>query len=169
MGTPSVVRAIAVALLFAGLQAQAQSTVYRWVDKDGKVQFSDAPPPADARNASSRTLGGGVVEEGQVPYATQIATQRNPVTLYASPDCGELCALGRELLAKRGVPFSEKDAKAREVADELKQLVGVVQVPVLKVGANPVKGFSEELWNGALDQAGYAPSRLPGQPAARTR
>jgi hypothetical protein len=35
-----------VALLFAALDAQAQQTVYKWVDKDGKVQFSDTPPPA---------------------------------------------------------------------------------------------------------------------------
>lgn len=44
MTAPNVVRAMLVALLFSGLQAQAQSTVYRWVDKDGKVRYSDTPP-----------------------------------------------------------------------------------------------------------------------------
>ena len=36
MTAPNVVRAMLVALLFTGLQARAQSTVYRWVDKDKK-------------------------------------------------------------------------------------------------------------------------------------
>jgi hypothetical protein len=37
-------------------------------------------------------------------------------------------------------------------------------VPVLKVGPSALKGFSEELWQATLDQAGYAKTRTPGQP-----
>ena len=33
------------------------------------------------------------------------------------------------------------------------------------VGTNVVKGYGEESWQAALDQAGYARTRLPGQPA----
>jgi glutaredoxin len=156
--------AMCVALLFTALDARAQQTVYKWVDKDGKVQFSDTPPPGEVKDSTAKRMGGGYVEEGQVPYATQIASQKNPVVLYASADCGELCDQGRALLGKRGIPFSEKDAKVKEVADEVKAMIGQVQVPVLKVGANTVKGYAEELWNNALDQAGYARERLPGQP-----
>jgi glutaredoxin len=164
MGTTRILQATACAALLAcALASQAQQTVYKWVDKDGKVQFSDSPPPADAANATQKTMGGGIVTEGQTPYATQIATQRYPVTLYMSDDCGELCAQGRDYLGKRGVPFSEKNAKDKEVADELKAMIGALQVPVLKVGSNPYKGFNEELWANALDQAGYARGRLPGQ------
>jgi glutaredoxin len=164
MGTTRILQATACAALLAcALGSHAQQTIYKWVDKDGKVQFSDSPPPPDATNPTQKTLGGGTVTEGQTPYATQIATQRYPVTLYMSDDCGELCAQGREYLGKRGIPFSEKNAKDKEVADELKALIGALQVPVLKVGSNQVKGYSEELWANALDQAGYARGRLPGQ------
>lgn len=38
---------IAIAVLLAAATVTAQ--VYRWVDKDGKVQFSDQPPPNDAK------------------------------------------------------------------------------------------------------------------------
>jgi len=41
-------------------------------------------------------------------------------------------------------------------------------VPVMSVGSNPVRGFDEEQWQAALDEAGYAKSRLPGQPAPKT-
>jgi glutaredoxin len=164
MQTQRILQATALAALIAfALGSQAQQTVYKWVDKDGKVQFSDSPPPADISNATQKTMGGGTVTEGQTAYATQIASQRYPVTLYMSDDCGELCAQGREYLGKRGVPFTEKNAKDKEVADEVKAMIGALQVPVLKVGSNPIKGFSEELWANALDQAGYARGRLPGQ------
>jgi glutaredoxin len=93
-----------------------------------------------------------------------VASLRNPVTLYASDDCGELCVQGRELLTKRGVPYKEKDAKNGAVADEVREMIGALQVPVLKVGPSALKGFSEELWQAALDQAGYAKTRTPGQP-----
>jgi glutaredoxin len=156
-----IVHAAGLALAALALQAAAQQTVYKWVDKDGKVQFSDTPP---ATESTAKRMGGGYVDEGLLPYETQVAAKRNPVVLYATSDCGELCVQGRALLAKRGVPFSEKDAKTPEVAAELKQMIGATQVPVLKVGATPVKGYAEELWQDALDKAGYAKSRLPGQP-----
>lgn len=157
----------ALAVLAAGL-AQAQSTVYRWVDKDGKVQFSDSPPPADAKAATERRMGGGYVDESQLPYATQVAARRHPVTMYTSNECGELCSQGRALLSKRGVPFAEKNAQANPADQEaLQKLTGGLGVPVLVVGEANVKGFDEASWNAALDRAGYARTRLPGQAGPR--
>ena len=85
--------ALAIALACASLAPQAQTTVYRWIDKDGKVQFTDTPPPKDATNATEKRMGGGYVEDSQLPYATQMAAKRHPVTLYPSSDCGDLCRL----------------------------------------------------------------------------
>ena len=162
-----VLACLVVAL--ASSAAQAQSTVYRWVDKDGKVQYSDSPPPADAKTASERRIGGGGAStEEQVPYATQMATKRNPVTLYVSSDCGEFCTQGRELLNRRGVPFSEKNAQANQADQEaLMKIAGSLSVPFLVVGESNVRGFDEGSWNAALDRAGYARTRLPGQPGPR--
>jgi len=158
---------LCVALAFAaGAQAQ---TVYKWVDKDGKVHFGDAPP-SDQDAREQRIRGGGPSSEEQMPYATQMAMKSNPVTVYTSNDCGDLCAKGRDLLAKRGVPFTEKNAeKSAEDAAKLKQLAGGFQVPVMTVGDKLVKGFSEAAWQSALDDAGYAKERLPGQPGTKTQ
>ena len=158
-----------VALAIAASAVQAQTNVHRWVDKDGKVHFSDTPPPKDAREATQKRFGGGPGDEGQMPYATQLAMKKSPVTLYTSSDCGELCAQGRELLSRRGIPFSERNAQANAAdAEALKKIVGALQVPVLMVGDNALKGYSEETWQAALDGAGYPRTRLPGQPAPRS-
>ena len=161
------IRLLCVLVVVGAAAAQAQSTVYRWVDKDGKVQFGDNPPPAE--NYTERRMGGGYVDESQLPYATQVASKRHPVTLYVSNECGDLCTQGRALLSKRGVPYAEKNAQT-SLADQeaLQKVAGALSVPFLLVGESKVKGFDSDSWNAALDSAGYARTRLPGQAGPRT-
>jgi glutaredoxin len=146
MKTTGIVLAIAGCALACA--AAAQSNVYRWVDKDGKVQFSDAPPPDDAANVTQKRMGGATGDDPQLPFATQ------------------LCSDGRALLSSRGIPFTERNAEANpEDAEKLKELAGALQVPFLTVGERRVKGFDAGNWNSALDGAGYPRTRLPGQTA----
>jgi glutaredoxin len=144
--------------------AQAQSNVYRWVDKNGKVHFSDQPPAEDAKSVSQKRFGGGYVQESSLPYATQVAAKRNPVVLYSGPKCGALCDSARELLAARGVPFRDRDVEAtKEAADAVHKMIGSYSVPVLVVGDRHLKGYDADTWQAALDGAGYPRATLPGQ------
>ncbi len=161
-----IARALLVAAAVSCLGAQAQSTLYRWVDKDGKVHFTDTPPPADAKSATQKRFGETAPDQA-LPYTTQTAMKRNPVMLWVVPNC-EPCAQGRELLADRGVPFSERDAQSNvETQRALKQLTGDLNVPVLEVGATRIRGFEAGQWNSALDAAGYPRERVYGQPPSR--
>ena len=158
--------ALAMAALVA-LAAQAQTTVYRWVDKDGKTHFSDTPPPPDARDATQKRMGSGP-DVSNLPYATQVAMQKNPVTLFSGADCGDPCTSGRSLLESRGIPFTERDAQGNPDDQEaLKKLIGALEVPLLVIGSRQIKGYEEAQWQSALDGAGYPRTRLPGQAAAR--
>jgi glutaredoxin len=171
MKSTTIVRALIAAAVLVTSGAQAQSSVYRWVDKDGKIHFSDTPPPQDAKSSSHRTLGGGYAQDSQLPYATQVAMKRNPVMVYTSTDCGDVCGRARDLLSRRGIPFTEKNVQASRVdADALRKLAGSqeVDVPFLVVGENKFKGYEEDTWNSALDTAGYPRTRLPGQVTAPT-
>ena len=153
-------------VLLAGT-AFAQTSVYKWVDKEGKTHFSDTPPPPDASNSVQKNMGGGYVDQ-DYPYAVAQAMKRNPVTLYVAPSCGEACASARELLSKRGIPFSERDAQGNANAQEaLKKLIGGLEVPVMVIGSSTIKGYEEGQWAAALDSAGYPKERLPGQAPTR--
>ncbi len=77
----SATLAAAIALVPAAADAQS---VYRWVDKNGKVHYSDQPPPEEVKNVQQKKVGGGTVEVSQLPYATQVAMQKNPVVLYGA-------------------------------------------------------------------------------------
>ena len=50
-GWPGAV--IFVTLITGFTMAMAANTMYRWIDADGNVVYSDMPPPANARNAES--------------------------------------------------------------------------------------------------------------------
>jgi glutaredoxin len=143
----------------------AAQTTYRWTGKDGRIQYSDQPPPADARNVQQKSLGGQYIEASGASWGTQKAAREFPVTLYVSPDCGTECRVGRELLEQRGVPFAEKLIRSREDADALKKLTGgELGVPVMTVGSQVQKGFEDSLWHRALDDAGYPKTAAPSRP-----
>lgn len=149
-----------LAIFLAASGAQAQQ-LYRWVDEEGRVRYSDTPPPASAKDVQKKKYSTGPA--AAVPYATQRAMRDYPVTLYTSPDCGKPCADGKALLEKRGIPYSETVVRDEGDIDRLKRATGQNQVPALVVGPDAVGGYEAGSWNAALSTAGYpANAGLPG-------
>ena len=142
-------------LLVCASIANAQE-IFRWVDKDGKVHYGDIlPPPAEVKNVQTKKLNDSVIEQDAMPFAVATAVKNNPVTLYAN-NCGEACNEAKALLARRGIPFTEKNpASDPDAATALKALVGALQVPTLTIGANTLQGYEEGGWTTALTAAGY--------------
>lgn len=154
---------LAAATLFAP-QAQAQQ-VYRIVGPDGRVTFSDKPPlDASAKVAPTVPLAsaGAGSSAASLPFELRQASSKYPVTLYTSNDCAP-CGAGRAYLSSRGIPFTEKTIGTPEDADALERLAGVRSLPLLTVGGQQIKGYSDSEWGQFLDAAGYpAKSVLPG-------
>ncbi len=149
---------VAALLLAAALPAAAQSA-YRWVDEQGRVQYSDQPPPQSIRKFEERKVQpnrGDALES----YENRKAAGSFPVTLYTGKDCGKPCDDGRALLKKRGVPFSETSIETAEQVAEFKKRFGSEPyVPALVVGRKMEAGLAEGLWHSLLDDAGYKAKR----------
>lgn len=155
----------AFALLIACAHAQP---LYRWVDKNGRVTYSQSPPPAGAaKSVQPKNLGSSVVETSTLPYAAQVAVKNFPVTLYASPDCGAPCDEGRASLQKRGIPFKEVSVTDQKGLDLLKSLSGKSQVPVIQIGSRTLSGYEAATWKNSLDEVGY-PSSIASPQRAQT-
>ncbi len=154
-----------VLLLTSAVSAQAE--LYKWVDKSGGVHYSDQAPPSDATKVERKKIGGNVIE-GQDNFALTDAVRKFPVTLYAN-ECGDPCKLARDLLTKRGIPFTQKNPEASAVdAAALKALVGGLEVPTMVLGqTSPQKGFEPAAWNAALDAAGYPSSNTKSASAEK--
>lgn len=153
---------IAVIATFTS-QISAQQ-LYRIVGPDGRVTFSDQPPPPSS-NAKVTTGRGGAFNEtassSALPFELRNVVQRFPVTLYTSKDCAP-CESGRNLLRNRGVPFTERTIESIEDSEALKRLTGDTSLPMATVGGQQMKGFSDTEWTQFLDAAGYPKaSQLP--------
>lgn len=150
-------------LALSALATLASAQQYRWVDEQGKVHYTDTPPPPSAKGAQKKNLKGNAVG-AQQSYELTKAMQESPVTLYTHPDCKDACQLARSVLNKRGVPFTEVQTFDPQGLEKLKAVSGGITVPVMVVGALVEKSVSESAFNSALDVAGYP---RPGVARAR--
>jgi glutaredoxin len=156
-----VTAAAALLLLFVGISSGAQvQQVYRYVDGEGRVVYSDKPPPANAKDAQAKRIGVNSIETSDLSFATQQAQERFPVTLFTF-SCGVVCDTAQGLLNKRGVPHTVIDVSQSDGAEKLKRLTGGLDAPALQVGEQHVLGFSESKWQSLLSDAGYPKTPPP--------
>ncbi|MEO6321044.1 MAG: glutaredoxin family protein [Polaromonas sp.] len=143
------------------LQAQQ---VYRIVGPDGKVTFSDRPPPVSASNTKTSEANlarAGSAVPASLPYELRQVALKYPVVLYTAENCAP-CGAGRSMLTSRGIPFSEKTVTTAGDTEALQRLSGETSLPFLTIGSQHLKGFSDAEWTQFLDAAAYPKSsRLP--------
>ncbi|MEK6592274.1 MAG: glutaredoxin family protein [Pseudomonadota bacterium] len=132
--------------------------LYRWVDERGRVEWRDTPPPPNAKKIEQRNISTSTIQTGEMPYSLQQAVKNFPVTLWTT-SCGETCDKARTHLARRGVPHTERNPQS-EIEDFKKIAGGGMEVPLLMVGNNRLKGYLESSWDSALDAAGYPKTAL---------
>lgn len=157
------------------LALPAHGAMYKWVDAQGRTQYSDTPPPPGAKKVEEQKIIQNTIGTAGAPYAVQDAARRNPVTVWMN-DCGDLCNRARDYLARRGVPHTVRNpALPSEQEAWKKASAGENAVPLLVVGSmQRIKGFDEEQWASALDTAGYPrtapalkPQAIPSAEAAK--
>jgi glutaredoxin len=154
-----------VLLALWGSAAATAWAQFKVVGPDGRVTYTDRPPQAEtAAKVSSLkagSTGGDNTANSTLPPELRQASQRFPVTLYTASDCAP-CDAGRQLLAQRGVPYSEKRASSEEDGQAMERITGGRTVPVLAVGSQMLRGHNPNEWANYLDAAGYPKeSRLP--------
>jgi glutaredoxin len=156
---------VLLALLATGAQA---GQMYRWTDQEGRVHYTDQPPPSTAKSAEMRKLGDKPADQG-MPFALQHAIKNYPVTLY-NADCGDVCSKATAHLNRRGVPFTDLNAREEGPAEALAKLTGGKrEVPVLLVGKQVIRGYEEGAWNSALDAAGYPTTNILPRPTKQAQ
>lgn len=152
---PSTLLVGAIALM----SLQPAWALYKVVGPDGKVTYTDRPPPNQP--AQALKADGSPAATERLPYALQQVVSRYPVVLYTGRNCAP-CDAGRQMLKARGVPFTEKTVTTAEDAKALQRTENTDGLPVLRVGTKPLQGYAHSEWVSYLDAAGYpAQSALP--------
>lgn len=152
MRTTLLFSSVATALLLA---APAAHALFKVIGPDGRVTYTDRPPLASEGRVMQVNRETGSASDPLLPAALRQVATRFPVTLYTASNCGEPCALGRNLLARRGVPYTERTAETDEEREAWVRLVGGLEAPTLRIGQQSLRGYSPVAWDETLDVAGY--------------
>ncbi len=147
------IQCLLLSIMLVCLPAQAQ---YKWIGPDGRVTYSDQPPPTNAKTGTPvpAAENAPAATASSLPYAVSRAAQNFPVTLYTIKDCSA-CDQGRNHLKSRGVPFQEKTVSTQADVDAMKKISSENNFPVLTVGNQKLTSFEPGQWNQTLDLAGY--------------
>ena len=164
-------KTLAIVTLLGLVTMAHAAQVYEWVDEKGVKQYTQQPPPPNIKNVQQKRLVTSVIETRGPSYSMQQAIKNFPVTLYITTDCGDPCKSARAHLARRGIPFTEKNPQKPEHTDSFRKLTGGgMELPLLLVGElRTLKGYLASEWDAAFDQAGYPstaePAAKPATPA----
>jgi glutaredoxin len=133
-----------VLALFLALPASAG--VYKWTDAQGRIHYTDSPPPAaQATQLRLQTYTGPA-------QVSRVVGADSGVTIYTTQWCG-VCKRAKAFLKQNGVPFREWDVEKTEYGAIKFQQLGGSGVPLITVGAQKMMGFEPtrlmEMWNTA--------------------
>jgi glutaredoxin len=132
-------------ILFTG--SSLATTLYKWVDADGKISYQDRPPPKNAKILEEREIN---VPEIVVPRIVGV-----PVVVYTVDKC-ERCDEVIAWLTNRGVPIEQRPLQEdREAQRLILDLSNGLTVPTLFIDDNFVTDTSEESMLKALRDAQY--------------
>ena len=156
-------KSFVIVVLFGLVTMAHAAQMYEWVDEKGVKQYTQQPPPPNIKNVQQKRLATSVIETRGPSYSMQQAMKNFPVTLYIT-DCGEPCKRARTHLARRGIPFTEKNPQKPEDTEHFRKLTGGgMELPLLLVGElRTLKGYFESEWDATFDQAGYPSTAEPG-------
>ena len=138
-------------LLSLFLALPASAGVYKWKDAQGRIQYSDSPPPAAQSTQLKLQSFTGPVQVSRAIGAD------SGVTIYTTEWCG-VCKRAKAFFAQNGVPFREWDIEKTEFGATKFQQLGGSGVPLITVGSEKMAGFDAgsfmEMWKKSQKKSG---------------
>jgi glutaredoxin len=131
----------------------SQAQMYKWVGPDGRVTYSDQPPPANIKKVETKSLTGRTIAT-KFPAELEKAVNTSPAVLYTTLSCAP-CDQARSFLKQRGIPFAEKTITSNEDIEKLKKETGGSQLPTLLLGTKKFLGLTTDEWQAGLTAATY--------------
>ncbi|MCP5439966.1 MAG: glutaredoxin family protein [Chromatiaceae bacterium] len=127
-------------LLFVcvALSNAAHAEIYRWVDENGKVHFSDKPSWSHSSEQVTLRIN---TYEGVTYDTSSIDVGAKKVVMYSASWCG-VCKKAKRYFAEKGVTYTEYDVEKSVEGKSAFKKLGGKGVPVILVGSRRMNGFS---------------------------
>lgn len=149
-------RHLCLTLLLAALSpwAVAQS-LYKSVDAQGKVVYSDKPPtsgPVSTVNTASTAVSvvpaPSADERKRLPKVKMPEVGAGQVVLYSAKWCG-YCTLAKQYMGQRNIAYQEIDVDTPSGKAAFRQIPGN-GIPVLLMDDRRVDGFTQASYDSAF-------------------
>jgi hypothetical protein len=112
-------RRTALALALALLPVLAQAQLYKWVDENGRTQYSDRPPPAGIKGELvTKGRASSAAQPAAAPGAPAASAANKGGAAAANPAARELEFRKRQISAEEAQKEEEKKAKEQQAKQE---------------------------------------------------
>ena len=133
-------------LLALFLALPVSAGVYKWTDAQGRIHYTDSPPP------TARTTQLKLQTHTGPAQVSRVSGADSGVTIYTTAWCG-VCKNAKAYLKQNGIPFREWDVEKTEYGEIKFQQLGGRGVPLITVGSQKMMGFEPtrlmEMWKTA--------------------
>jgi glutaredoxin len=122
--------------LFAGF---SHAEVYKWIDLNGKIQFSDKKP----ERIKAEELKLKVNTYTNVTFDDSVFDVGPKVVMYSTNWC-HYCKKARQYFNKNNIAYTEYDIDKNKKAKRRYKKMGATGVPVILVGKKRMNGFNKK-------------------------
>lgn len=130
--------AFLMAMSFSGL---VHAGIYKWVDANGKIHFSDHPPPhVESREIKLRI---NTYENSRISVSNGVFVPENSVVLYSTAWCGS-CKRAKAYFRQFDIPYTEYDVEKSQKGRRDYRTLNGKGVPIILVGKYRLDGFSAD-------------------------
>lgn len=149
-GSPLTVRLLLLLVLWP--LCLAAQTLYKYVDEDGRVHYTDRPP-ADAQSEQldirvDSLPGPAAISTQRADHADRLKTAENPAVVIYTTDWCRICRKARRYMDSNGIVYRERDIEKSAAAKQDFDRLGGKGVPLIRVDRQTMHGFDP----GALDR-----------------
>ncbi len=119
--------------------------IYKWVDEEGQVHFSDQKPDNQAVSEvqiETEINSYQSVSYGAIKVDTSKFVHNKKVVMFSASWCG-YCKKARNYFRAKGIPFTEYDIEKSRSAAARHKKMDATGVPVILYGDKRMNGFSE--------------------------
>lgn len=142
-------------LLFVFVCSELSAEIYKWVDENGRIHFSDRKAKGQAvevvpikvnslktvtysTGSAHRSMGSPSMEKSS---SVDSSFTKKQVIMYSASWCG-YCAKARKYFSQNNIVFTEYDIEKNKQARKEYDALGAKGVPVILVGKKRMNGFS---------------------------
>ena len=159
---------VGIAALSLGLPPEsAPAEMYKWIDKGGTLHITDYPPPGGGKPMNLESIrinrlesgaagrpapGAPPPGQGSRPQSAAAPREREfpRVEVYGTTWCAA-CRQARDFFRSAGIPFDDYDVeKDKDARARMNRLGGGPAIPAIVIGAQVMRGFSQEWCEMAL-------------------